>query len=111
MQEDANGEFFVNLNNKEIVNSQIDTAISLLLAKQTQAIQGFDDIAGNLARVPRVAGYEGTGSDFLLDSQERRSVFDVGPGGFTQSNMPVFDLGYDDEGIVTSMTLSKKKKT
>ena len=111
VQEDANGEFFVNLNNKEIVNSQIDTAISLLLAKQTQAIQGFDDIAGNLARVPRVAGYKGTGSDFLLDSQERRSVFDVGPGGFTQSNMPVFDLGYDDEGIVTSMTLSKKKKT
>tara|TARA_R100001377_G_scaffold60949_1_gene37056 strand:+ start:3208 stop:5613 length:2406 start_codon:yes stop_codon:yes gene_type:complete len=111
VEKDSDGKFSINLNNKEIVNSQIDTAISLLLARQRQAVQGFDEISGNLARVPRVAGYKGTGSDFLLDSQERRSVFDVGPGGFTQSNMPVFDLGYDDEGIVTSMTLSKKKKT
>ena len=105
IQQDANGKFSINLTSKERVNAKIDSAIALLLKKQRQAIQNFDSIVGNLSRVPRVAGYKGTGLDFVKEEQKRRSVFDIGPGGFSQENLPVFDIGYDDKGRPVSMTL------
>jgi len=105
IQENADGGFSVNLTTKERVSAKIDSAIALLLKKQSQAIQNFDSIAGNLSRVPKVAGYEGTGSDFIKDEQKRRNVFDIGSGGFSQDNMPVFDVGYDGQGKPISMTL------
>jgi hypothetical protein len=105
IQQDANGKFSVNLTSKERVNAKIDSAIALLLKKQRQSIQNFDSIVGNLSRVPSVAGYKGTGLDFIKEEQKRRSVFDIGPGGFSQENLPVFDIEYDDKGIPVSMTL------
>jgi hypothetical protein len=106
IQQDANGKFSINLTSKERVNAKIDSAISLLLKKQRQSIQSFDSIASNLARVPKVTGYEGTGLDFIKEEQKRRSVFDLGgQGGFSQENMPIFDLGYDKDGKPISMTL------